>query len=215
MYNNIEESFRKKHVNKTCMKVVIIILLLLAVLLIFIGNIWCQIAIEVLIILFVFCITNIYINKKVNNKKTIFKCLFCFNAQNREFIKLTANENRKNLINILKDNNVYSKEQIKEMREYYSNNKKQEYKPSTWEVLVLIISSIIAIWFGTTAMIETFSINDVIINAVVFTIFIILVILVIYSIKDLNEIYKILFDKYNVDDILERTLSEIYIDMCD
>lgn len=212
MYSELERRYRKNHPNRRLIKVIsIALLVVLCISLLLIKNWKLQLAFYIIMWILTILGLNLYIGMSTNKKIKTWSFWKNMRHNMMDFIKSTYDQKFNGLIIILKDMNLYTPEKIKEMREYYSNNKSQKLKPSAWEKVVLFVGSFIGIWFGIMSTAKEFTINETIISLVVFVILTFLIVIIIYVIEDLRELYKILFDRYEVEEILERLLSEIYL----
>ena len=204
-YNEIENEFRLKHPNgKFIKRYIILTIVLITILTILKINIWVKILFSTgfqLLIMYAF------ICKKMKLKIWKENPWRVLTKQLDDLAVDTGNRNKEVIKEILRNRNLLTKEKLKEMREYYSNNVEKPAKLGMFEKITGISSIAISIYFSVNAK------EDIIQHIIDGFAIILSIVVVLYFLQDLKDIREIVFDKYDVNDIFERALSEIYLEL--
>ena len=204
-YNELEKEFREKHPNGKFMKRYIIITIgIIAVLTFIKTNIFLKIMFSIFLPL---TIMYAFICKKLGLKFWKVKPWEVLTKYADELTIRTGNKNKDVIKQLLINRNLLTKEKVQEMREYYSNNVDKPSKPNMFEIITGIASIAISIYFSINAKEE---IAKYILDGLVIVFW---TIIISYTFKDIKDLKEILFDKYDVNDIFERALSEIYLEL--
>lgn len=204
-YNELEKEFREKHPNGKFMKRYIITTIVIIAALTFIRmNIFLKMMFSILLPL---AIMYAYVCKKLELKFLKVKPWEVLTKYADELTIKTENKNKEVIKQLLIKRKLLSKENVQEMREYYSNNVDRPSKPNMFEIITGIASIVISSYFSIKT--EELAVQYIVDGCVI----IFLTITFAYAFKDIKDIKEILFDRYDVNDIFERALSEIYLEL--
>lgn len=204
-YSELEKEFREKHPNgKFIKRYLVITLITILALIILKINIWFKVIFSIGLL---FAIIYAYICKKSNLKILKVKPWKVFTKHLDDLTIETGTKNKEVIKQLLIKRKLLTKEKIQEMREYYSNNVEKPSKPNMFEIIIGIASIAISIYFSINAQ------EQIIQYIFDGCIIIFSVIIIAYTFKDIKDIKEMLFDEYDVNDIFERALSEIYLEL--